>query len=117
MTERERLIELLNEIRCFNSVYDAADYLLQNGVIVPPCKIGDKIYVIPSKANWRINNMYESMKKANRIYEQTVKEIHIYQSGYTVSACEGAQHQPGALYGETWFLTRGEAEKALEGSK
>lgn len=127
MTERERLEEILLKMPIYefvrydeassDTVYDIkklADYLLNNGVIVPPCKVGDTIYVIPSRANWRINNMYESMKPLNRIYEQTVDEIHIYQSGYTVSSCEGIQHQPSVLFGETWFLTREEAEKALK---
>lgn len=74
MTERERLIELLQEgntkagehLReatkkmlaekgCFNSKTDydrrniyeiEADFLLENGVIVPPCKVGDLVYVV-----------------------------------------------------------------------
>lgn len=118
MTERERLIELVKGVdimrKMRQSISECADYLLKNGVIIPPCEIGDTIYVIPSRTNWRINNMYESMKPLNRIYEQTVDGIHIYQSGYTVSSCEGAQHQPSVLFGETWFLSRGEAAKALK---
>ena len=60
---KERLVELLEEAaeawdeyieECFKSgnndekTYDEfhADYLLKNGVIVPPCKVGDKLYAI-----------------------------------------------------------------------
>ena len=48
MTERERLIELLlewgNKENDGVRAKSIADYLLANGVIVPPCKVGDKIY-------------------------------------------------------------------------
>lgn len=59
MTERERLIELLkqkqdggakygdhitHETKCSNA--ELADYLLENGVIVLPVKIGDTVYRI-----------------------------------------------------------------------
>lgn len=47
MTDRERLIELLKAIaheNCFWSVERIADYLLANGVIVPPCNVGDYLY-------------------------------------------------------------------------
>ena len=49
MTERERLIELLTKGQPpFNPLNDVcteklADYLLANGVIVPPCKVGDVV--------------------------------------------------------------------------
>ena len=42
---RERLIELLRQEQSRDSEV-IADYLLSNGVIVPPCKVGDKVYVI-----------------------------------------------------------------------
>ena len=47
---RDRLIELLMDSEAFNDAdgkADAkhiADHLLANGVIVPPCKVGDTIY-------------------------------------------------------------------------
>ena len=64
MTERERLIELLNNkidygVKVIESQMDdrnnfhdiktndlVADYLLANGVIIPPCKVGDTVYEI-----------------------------------------------------------------------
>lgn len=51
MTDRDRLIELLNDFDrtyvCFRvRCEQIADYLLANGVIVPPCKVGDKVYYI-----------------------------------------------------------------------
>ena len=53
MTERERLIELIKnsdvlQCCCHYNDFDRyckqiADYLLKNGVIVPPCKVGDMV--------------------------------------------------------------------------
>lgn len=60
MTERERLIETIceglaqncggnctlpNKMYC-QDCHILADYLLENGVIVPPCKVGDMVYEI-----------------------------------------------------------------------
>ena len=53
MTDRDRLIEILQnkskEPICIEGLYewadDIADYLLANGVIVPPCKVGDTVYI------------------------------------------------------------------------
>lgn len=61
---RDRLIELLKEATrmceghyCYECPYDdegdcqqqwSTDYLLDNDVIVPPCKVGDTIYHITS---------------------------------------------------------------------
>lgn len=54
MTDRERLIELLNDKQYHgNSTKlgvnyiqnsELADYLIEYGVIVPPCKVGDTLY-------------------------------------------------------------------------
>lgn len=48
MTDRDRLIELLedtaHEKSGMPSFSEIADYLIANGVIVSPCKVGDKVY-------------------------------------------------------------------------
>ena len=52
MTQREKLVELLmfgfiewKNNKKKRSIYEGfADYLLESGVIVPPCKAGDKIF-------------------------------------------------------------------------
>ena len=46
---RDRLIELLQSVPTIDhegnrGVGNIADYLLENGVIVPPCKVGDMVY-------------------------------------------------------------------------
>ncbi len=55
MTDRERLLDLINQALLKmkpNFTFEAlADYLLENGVIVPPCKVGDIVYKICPKCN------------------------------------------------------------------
>ena len=47
--EKKRLVKLIEEAGEgyeSRSVVDIVDYLLDNGVIVPPCKVGDEVYCI-----------------------------------------------------------------------
>lgn len=51
MTDRDRLIKLFNSIDVMKIPTDnfrehLADYLIENGVIVMPCKVGDIAYTI-----------------------------------------------------------------------
>lgn len=114
MTERERLIELLIQgelnadkkgfFNCSQSKQKAeiiVDYLIENGVIVPPCKVGDTIYV--------------SMCK--QVFPFNVTSINTDEVGTIIKAMHGLR----LLYmfysediGKTVFLTREEAEKALK---
>ena len=76
MTDRDRLIELIcdtpTRIMGGNMFLekistDIADYLLAKGVIVPPCKVGDKVYYI--------NRSYHIELKKDTIYEAKVVRI------------------------------------------
>jgi hypothetical protein len=95
MSEREKLIELLmaEEIRCFCNQKSwpevVADYLIANGVAIPPCKIGDTVYETDGI----------------KTYESKVKNI-IYDT-------ENTAFDKSAL-GKTIFLTPAEAERALK---
>lgn len=107
MTDRDRLIELLSATHTETDDYKEqarlhdeyiADHILTNGVIVPPCKVGDKIYVVD--------------KALGRIIKKTVSEIrltdweiyvHSYGFGY-----------PCSLFGKTVFLTKEESENVLK---
>lgn len=107
MTDRDRLIELLENcehISYLDSVYDlpniynlVADHLLANGVIVPPCKVGDKLY----RMN-RIGKLVECV-------EYTVKNINctiLTERPYNCFAISNV--------GTCLFLTKEEAEQALK---
>lgn len=116
---KERLVELLNgavdEVKqTCGGVNTIADYLLENGVIVPPCKFGDTVYVIPSKTN-RDLNIINGFAHLNRVYEQKISKIEIFADNkYLLTTCDGLQSVHCDLYKETWFLSREEAEAKLK---
>ena len=121
MTERERLIELLKSDSCESPMlcdpnckyaslkrcYEerTADYLLENGVIVPPVKVETTVYYTDS-------------------YRHLIKPLEIigFEVDYTKRICKyycrGGDYTPAwfkpAEIGKTVFLTREEAEKALK---
>ncbi len=78
-----------------------------------PCKVGDTIYVIPSKANYDLN-ILNGHKEDNRVYTQVVNNMGIYKDcSYTLVTCEGMRLERSESYKETWFLDKTEAEQAL----
>ena len=114
--ERQRLVELLKlpsncmpNAKCEScglnggcSVQRQADKLLDNGIVVLPCQVGQKVYY-PSGS-------------FDRIFEKTVDEILINENesdkGYYIHF--SSTYMPFENIGKTVFLTREEAEKALE---
>lgn len=85
----------------------------QGKLLKLPCAVGDTVYVIPSKANYGIN-IVNGQKENNRVHEQIVDHIEIYRSGYLLSTCDGISSVTEEFYRVTWFLTREEADTALE---
>lgn len=108
MTERERLIEMLNEWG--NKENDGvraesiADYLLENGVIVPPVMAGQKVYLSRSLMNDVIEGEVTGLK-TTEFSRHTV--VFLIDDNRYIEIPFGA-------YGKTVFLTKEEAEKALE---
>lgn len=117
---RDRLIELLKKADEYASGvctdYDeaqevCAEYLLAEGVIVPPCKVGDKVYYL--------NTHYHIALRRNTIYEAKVARIVVTSLG--VALVLHIRHESGCCetpdikdYGKTVFLTRELAEEALK---
>ena len=115
--QRTRLVELLkNAPRNTRAFYDQyADYLLANGAIVPPCKVGDTIYkpIVTDDTNepaiWEIII--------------TMMDIDIGKDGvspdsFVVGLLRNTQCGESANFsdfGKTVFLTKEEAEEALKG--
>lgn len=85
----------------------------QGKLLKLPCSVGDTVYVIPSKTNYKLNIINE-YRENNRIYEQIVNRIEISGTGYLLVTCDGMASVTDMFYKETWFLTREEAEAALE---
>ena len=63
---RDRLIELIESARYWGSGTSAeiAEYLLANGVIVPPCKVGDTVYRIVKMSTGITSKIRAIRKKA-----------------------------------------------------
>ena len=78
-----------------------------------PCKVGDDIYAIPSEVNYRLNKSFGA-KGLNAICRQVVDHIEFNSYGYLVSTNEGMTVHRQESFGETWFLTRNEAEQKLK---
>lgn len=108
MNERERLIKLLGcKYNCVNRnkcLEEQADYSLDNGVIVPPVKIGDTVYVIP-KYN---GNPYCGVQ------QDKVQMIGKTNRGIHIKARNKSSFNKTYMFGKTVFLTREDAEKKLE---
>ncbi len=112
---RDRLIDILT--KTFDEQYEkrrlitpqhTADYLLENGVIVPPCKVGKTIY----------------RAYGFSVMEYTVVEIKfdsfiMWFRGYNDEYVE--EHKKflfdETTIGKTVFLSREEAERALKGGE
>ena len=122
---RERLIELIKKSKCV-SIWDyhtdtfkepdpietLTDYLLENGVIVPPCNVGDTVYYVSDSP---INLSVQE----NTIYEAHISRMVTTQCGTTLVVqmhnSYGCTEIPDINdFGKTVFLTREEAEQALK---
>ena len=116
MTDRERLIELVGNYPCMSTAEDCfmesiasdlADHLLANGVIVPPCKVGDTVY-FPVETDGEC----EPYVEVGTVFAIGIDEMHTmwisarYESGLKY-------YHTSDDFGKTVFLTKEEAEKAL----
>lgn len=86
---RERLVKLIMGRPMLADAEEMADYLIANGVIVPPCKVGDTVYQVD----------------AERVYPSVVKAV-IYDT-------DGIAFDERAI-GKTVFTSPEEAEQALK---
>ena len=121
MTDRERLIEILklgscpspylcdenckyaNLERCYEE--RTADLLLEHGVIVTPCKAGDRLYEVTGRKTVSVYKVRAIRVELFSLFiEWDIVEGFVWQSLSGINADE---------IGKTVFLTREEAEKAL----
>ena len=126
MTERERLIKLLMQgeleadkqgvFNCSRSEWKAeimADFLLENGVIVPPCCIGDTVYEIRENGKNPISGKRfgRCITTVQMLDCAAIRKSTLYAKEKRYSKNDSVR------LGKTVFLTREEAEKALEESE
>ena len=102
---RDRLIELIKEGNGgyhFNSLELIADHLLANGVIVLPCKLGEKLYgIFGLGSSYSIYELQDDMMSIFSSHSGNI--LFSYDENYVDPDC----------IGKSIFLTREEAEKAL----
>ena len=110
MTDRERLIELVwnsiaNRLGTVfrENVEDIADDLLANGVIVPPCKVGDMVWFNTFKKNATVCVGVQPHKVDRIDVELVCGEKELIPTKI-----------PYWMVGERVFLTKEEAEQALK---
>lgn len=118
---RDRLIELLAQKQDYGVEFGdhmetinndvLADYLIVNGVIVPPCKVGDLVYVIRRKEKRNKGGYWNAICFTKKVMQTAIKDRTAYID------FKRATKTDFSLIGNTVFLTREEAEKALEGKK
>jgi hypothetical protein len=115
---RDRLIELISQVQYMGGLeVKLAEYLLKNGVIVPPCKVGDIVYaphwhwgtyikgdIMP----YQITNIVITQNKKG-IWTKKYRAMEI-QNGKTIDWQLNFEFDE---IGDTVFLTREEAERAL----
>jgi hypothetical protein len=139
---RDRLVELISKARaecastsCFQCEYQdkempkdcvprlIADHLLANGVIVPPCKVGDMVYILDVFA--------DNCKCADCDYYYAggmgdSPECEKTSNGYRYHKCVEIIERRATMqsilcwlsydgFGKTVFHTREEAEQELKG--
>lgn len=125
---RERLVELLQKRSCFHSkcrnscskcdgipindddIGKLADCLLANGVVVPPCKVGDMVYFV-IEDDVTEEGKYISKQQINDV---STKGIFVSDS---LSEENCGCFEPYSNFGKTAFLSEEEAERALKGAK
>lgn len=108
---RDRLIELLtdNLPHCDNPLQDTydeiverlANHLIENGAILPPCKVGNTVYKFHTV----------NLKPTGEITKRTIKQITF--SAFTVTDDGASGWFDIDDIGKTVFLPREDAEKAL----
>lgn len=132
MTERERLIEIIgdlpftDEYMSYNSWEWAehfADHLLSNGVVCPPCKVGDRVYV--DEKTWFYNSFlyYENRFIHSKYFVvgeivsiiKTKKQLLIkIRVSNSIHSRYRHKRYPVSALGKTVFLTKEEAETKLK---
>ena len=146
MTEKERLTELIRNApkiefpfgsraqgKTYQTAQNMADHLLANGVIVPPCKVGQTLYVLstchdivafpengvicPYENVCRIDDC-TSFGDTLRPFPMTVEIISIGDHGiYSIFFEESKTEYLSTDFGRDIFITHEEAEKALAGRR
>lgn len=105
---RDRLVNLIIEAMPYSEIErqpnKLADYLIANGVILPPCRVGDSCYPLPR---------YKAP-----IVERKISRITFSKRNIIIGYYENdGQYRPPLrtrVLGEDVFLTKDQAEQKLK---
>lgn len=104
MTDKQKIVDILKAYTKKHNISasvvileEYAEELLANGVIVPPCKVGDSIF--------RVGN--------DEVWEWLIEHIEIYEDeiGFVD---DGENYFTPDKIGKTVFLTKEDAEEKLK---
>ena len=125
MTDRKRLIELINKaesicdntLDCDSCKFELsgscksaliADYLLANDVIVPPCKVGDRLFCVFTDRG--INKTYTHIEAC-----KVINIVYFDSNNFVVGVREINKHYShNVVLGKDAFKTFEEAEEKLK---
>ena len=135
MNERERLIEMIGDLP-FSAEYEKynswewaehfADYLLANGVIVPPVKVGDTVYEINRYDFESCKHCGKNGDVCPHLHAEVGFGYECLNTKYGEKLLECSKIEAIKIqdityifhrwfdFGKTVFLTKEEAEKELE---
>ena len=114
--EWNAMMSVLNRIGSYDRLRELDEADKDGHVLILPCKVGDTVYVI-DKGDYGHN--YQPYVREKVVYEITCKsKKNGTQLGWGVCLGPGdcgtiARHRLDKL-GQSWFLTREEAERVLE---
>ena len=115
MADKEKLFELLGKTfaeqykkRRIITAEHTASYLLENGVIVPPCKVGDMVYMVLREDTPRL----EYFISEEKVTEVCSKGFHI--SDFFPPFDDIGSYISYEKLGKNIFFTREEAEDTLK---
>jgi hypothetical protein len=112
MTDKEKITEILKAYTKKHNISassvileEYAEELVRQGAILPPCKVGDKIYMLVTRKTHSF--VFEKGKKMLRVDNQHtfIKETYITKLNFFKVIDD---------FGKTVFLTKEEAEKKLK---
>lgn len=115
---RERLKELLlgKSIDTAEDAEYVANHLIENGVILPPCKVGDTIYKLQADGRivkGTVLSIHQNLvgNKQGRWIVTSWFDNYYADSQKTAFECGTHLYSPFEDFGKTVFLTREEALK------
>lgn len=103
------MMSVLTSIGSYDRLMELAKADKEGRVAVLPCKVGDTVYEVTSRGTI---SEYEVMAMRTEMFEQFI--AWRLRKGFVDRFCDGI---PVGEIGKTVFLTREEAEKALEEAK